>query len=498
MKLLGIRVCEHDSNFSYFDGKNLRYFKSERLNGIKHHAYNDLYIWRDVIKDKFGDNPDTIDEIAIVLDPWLYKNKPWDRKNENFFPSIDYPHINANCPVYRVDHHYAHALSVYDDFDIHMVFDGFGDKEISWSIIKNDKIIERGDFSKHGSLGAELGGAARLFDIKAVHTADLAGKLMGLQSYGTFNKEFYKTLSYDIYQVIDLYNIKNWEYFKGDYKVSCLTALDWIKTIHEKSGEILLETFKKYCNKSDKICFTGGVAQNVIWNTKLKDYFNNLHVPPHTPDEGLSLGAIEFLRKKNNLSRFKLDNFPYSQLDESPNENPTKETINKAANLLSQGKIIGWYQGHGEVGPRALGNRSILMDPRIKNGKKLINKIKKRENYRPFGASILHDKAKIIFKNYYDNPYMTYVSDISKEYDSIRHIDGSCRYQSVYNGIFYDLISKFYDLTGCPIVLNTSLNINGEPIAGSIRQAKELFNRSNLDCLIYGNEIMEKQNANKN
>ena len=138
------------------------------------------------------------------------------------------------------------------------------------------------------------------------------------------------------------------------------------------------------------------------------------------------------------------------------------------------------------------------MDPRIKNGKKLINKIKKRENYRPFGASILHDKAKIIFKNYYDNPYMTYVSDISKEYDSIRHIDGSCRYQSVYNGIFYDLISKFYDLTGCPIVLNTSLNINGEPIAGSIRQAKELFNRSNLDCLIYGNEIMEKQNANKN
>ena len=306
MKLLGIRVCEHDSNFSYFDGKNLRYFKSERLNGIKHHAYNDLYIWRDVIKDKFGDNPDTIDEIAIVLDPWLYKNKPWDKKNENFFPSIDYPHINANCPVYRVDHHYAHALSVYDDFDVHMVFDGFGDKEISWSIIKNDKIIERGDFSKHGSLGAELGGAARLFDIKAVHTADLAGKLMGLQSYGTFNKEFYKTLSYDIYQVIDLYNIKNWEYFKGDYKVSCLTALDWIKTTHEKSGEILLETFKKYCNKSDKICFTGGVAQNVIWNTKLKDYFNNLHVPPHTPDEGRSLGAIEFLRKKFGKSLFKL------------------------------------------------------------------------------------------------------------------------------------------------------------------------------------------------
>jgi len=98
--------------------------------------------------------------------------------------------------------------SVYDNFDVHMVFDGFGDHEISWSIIKNDEIVERGDFIKHGSLGAKMGQTARTFEIKAEHTADLAGKLMGLQSYGIFNKEFYDTLKHDIYQVNDLFNIK--------------------------------------------------------------------------------------------------------------------------------------------------------------------------------------------------------------------------------------------------------------------------------------------------
>ena len=87
---------------------------------------------------------------------------------------------------------------------------------------------------------------------------------------------------------------------------------------------------------------------------------------------------------------------------------------------------------------------------------------------------------------------MTYVSNISPDYDAVRHIDGTCRYQSVYSGYFYDLINTFNKITGCPIILNTSLNINGEPIAGSINQAIELFNKSDLDCLIYGNKVMEK------
>ena len=487
MKLLAFRVCEHDSNFSFYDGKELKYFKSERLTKIKHHAYNNLFIWKDVVKDIFKCDPKDINEIAVVVDPWRYNTIPWTIETEKFFPSVDFPYIDAHCPVHRIDHHYAHALSVYDDFDVHMIFDGYGDKEIAWSVIKNDKIIERGDAATHCSLGGAMGSTAlNIFKIKVRHPVDLAGKLMALQSYGNFNKSFFDKLNYDIYQVGELFNFKNWEDYHNSKEVAIFTSLDWIRTVHEKAGDVLVDIFKKHCKPKDKICFTGGVALNIVWNTKLKKHFPNLYIPPHTPDDGLSLGAIEYLRKKNNLPKFKLNNFPYIQQDQSPNSLPTQDTIKRTAKLLSEGKTVAWYQGNGEIGFRALGNRSIFLDPRIKNGRSIINKIKKRESYRPFGASILHDKS-----NYTYGPYMTYTSPI-KNYPAITHVDNTCRYQSVSSGYFYDMIQEFYNLTGCPIILNTSLNVEGEPIAGHIDQAIQLFKNTTLDCLVVGNTFMIK------
>ena len=110
MKLLGLRLCEHDSNISYFDGTKLHYYKSERDYQIKHHGYNDLVTWRDDIQRIFGVKPNEIDDIAIVIDPWQH-NFPTD--NEEFFPAIDYPLFKADCPVQRINHHYAHALSCF-------------------------------------------------------------------------------------------------------------------------------------------------------------------------------------------------------------------------------------------------------------------------------------------------------------------------------------------------------------------------------------------------
>ena len=234
----------------------------------------------------------------------------------------------------------------------------------------------------------------------------------------------------------------------------------------------------------------GGVAQNVIWNTILKNHFKNLIIPPHSPDDGLSLGAIEYLRIKNNLPKFKLKNFPYIQNDEAPIKNASNKTIKKAAKLLAGGKIIGWYQGNGEIGPRALGNRSILMNPEIKNGKYLINKIKKRENYRPFGASIL----KKHFKGKLNDSYMLYVQDV-KNYESISHIDKTGRVHIVENEnkLFSSLLDEFYKVTKCPFLLNTSLNINGEPIVGDIESALCFLKNSELDALVVGDKIYTKK-----
>ena len=190
---------------------------------------------------------------------------------------------------------------------------------------------------------------------------------------------------------------------------------------------------------------------------------------------------------KNNLPPFSINNFPFCQSDESPSSTPSKETIERTAQLLQQGKVVGWYQGHGEIGPRALGHRSILMNPEIPNAREIINKIKKRENYRPFGASILKDFQKKYFNTDIDNPYMQYIG-YSDKYKSITHIDGSCRYQTVDGKtIFHRLLQEFYELTGCPILLNTSLNINGKPILGTAQYVKEL----GLDAMVIGNNIYE-------
>lgn len=493
MKLLAFRVCEHDSNFSFYDGKELKYFKSERHTKIKHHAYNDLTVWKDVVKEIFKCDPKDIDQIAVVADPWLYKNIPHNSDTEKFFPAIEFPYIKSDCPVYRIDHHYAHSLSVYDNFDTHMIFDGYGDLDIVWSVIKDDKIIERGDGPAHSSLGAAMGTIAEyFFKLKVRHKEDFAGKLMALQSHGKLDKKFLQKLNYNIYQVRDLFDFEKWKDHRGDKEVAKLSSLDWITTAHEKAGDVLVDIFKKHCKPEEKICFTGGVALNIVWNTKLKKHFPNLYVPPHTSDDALSLGAIEYLRRKNNLPEFKLNNFPYIQSDEKPNALPNKDTIKRTAKLLAEGKTVAWYQGNGEIGPRALGNRSIFLDPRIKNGKEIINKIKNRENYRPFGASILHEKAHEVFKDdYVYGPYMTYTANI-EGYPAITHVDNTCRYQSVTDGYFYDMLKEFYNATGCPILLNTSLNVDGEPIAGHISQAIQLFKESNLDCLVIGNSFLLK------
>jgi carbamoyltransferase len=264
--------------------------------------------------------------------------------------------------------------------------------------------------------------------------------------------------------------------------------------VHHRCSEVLLDFFSKYASSEDIISYTGGVAQNVVWNTEIRKKFPNLIIPPHCADEGLSLGGIEWLRIKNNLPKFYLENFPYCQLDQSANV-PTDETIYKTAKLLAEGNTVGWYQGHGEIGPRALGNRSILLNPLLPNGKFIVNTVKNREEYRPFGASVLEEHASEYFELDHNNPFMLYVAKVKTDkLAAITHIDGTCRIQTVNekNLIFQKLLQAFYEITGCPILLNTSLNIAGKPLAGHYNDALQLYNAQPLNCLVIGDQIYQK------
>ena len=177
-------------------------------------------------------------------------------------------------------------------------------------------------------------------------------------------------------------------------------------------------------------------------------------------------------------------------------ENIAKET----AFLLSKKKIIGWFQGGSEFGPRALGHRSILADPRDKEMKSLLNqKVKHREEFRPFAPSVLLEFAQEYFELNIPSPFMLLVTKVKENkksvIPSVVHIDGTARLQTVTkedNGIYYDLIYEFYKLTGIPVLLNTSFNKRGEPIVESSGDALKCFLTTGIDYLVLEKYLISK------
>ena len=171
----------------------------------------------------------------------------------------------------------------------------------------------------------------------------------------------------------------------------------------------------------------------------------------------------------------------------------------EAADLLSRSKIVGWFQGKAEVGPRALGARSILADPRRAEMKDIVNaEVKHRESFRPFAPSVLDERGSEYFEDYYPNPFMLLVLPIRPDkrevIPAVTHVDGTGRLQSVgrENPLFHRLISEFDRRTGVPVVLNTSFNLRGEPIVHRPEEALTDYLNTGMDALFLGNYLVEK------
>ena len=297
----------------------------------------------------------------------------------------------------------------------------------------------------------------------------------------------------------------------------------------------------------NNLCLAGGVALNCVANGKIlkEKIFDNIWVQPAAGDAGGSLGAalaywhIDLNKerkeiKKDNMQGSYLGN-KYSdkeikiELDKigaNYNEYDQQTIIDKTASSLSEGKAIGWFQGRMEFGPRALGNRSILGDPRSENMQKNLNlKVKYRESFRPFAPSVLRDEVNNWFEMNTDSPYMLMVSNIKKEKSidmseeqkklfgidllnikrseipAVTHVDYSARIQTVSketNEIYFNLIKKFKEKTNCPVLVNTSFNIRGEPIVNTPLDAYKCFMGTELDILVLGNFYLEKKDQNRN
>lgn len=259
----------------------------------------------------------------------------------------------------------------------------------------------------------------------------------------------------------------------------------------------------------------GGAALNCKGNGKLllTGEFDNIFVPPAASDLGTSIGAAQYhyhhIMDNPKYFRIKTDDLGPEYTDEEILNELNRSGLKyehldnpayKAAELIANGKIVGWFQGHMEFGPRALGYRSILADPRKGNIKDKINKtIKFREEFRPFAPSILREFVIDYFNMDVDCPFMTYTLDILPNkrdvVQGIVHVDGSGRLQTVSQEdqpLYYSLIARFKELTGVPVILNTSFNLAGEPIVCSPYDAIRTFYTCGMDALVIGKYLIQK------
>ena len=323
--------------------------------------------------------------------------------------------------------------------------------------------------------------------------------------------------------------------------------MDIASSIQKVTEEIMIKltrSIRKEYNIKN-LCLAGGVALNCVANGKIlkEKIFENIWIQPAAGDAGGSLGAAlafwHIEQKKErivNLNDNMKGSYLGTEFDQGEIEKELKsvganfeklryeDLINKAAEFLSHEKAIGWFQGRMEFGPRALGARSILGDPRSDKMQKNLNlKVKYRESFRPFAPSILREDLSNWFNIDVDSPYMLLVADVSSnkkiemneqqqklfgidklnikrsEIPAVTHVDYSARIQTVTketNKPFYDLISKFKEKTGCPVLVNTSFNVRGEPIVNSPTDAFNCFMGTELDYLVIGNCILDKSKQN--
>jgi carbamoyltransferase len=270
----------------------------------------------------------------------------------------------------------------------------------------------------------------------------------------------------------------------------------------------------------EDLCLAGGVALNAAMNGRLlrESPFKRIFVQPASNDAGCCLGSAYYIYHSilNQPRGFTLkhaylgpgytDEACRAALDQAGlryQRYSEDELTRKTAELIAQGQVVGWFQGRMEMGPRALGNRSILADPRRADMKEVLNsKVKHREGFRPFAPSVLAEAAAEYFDCAADSPFMLFVFDVRKEkrdiIPAVTHVDGTARVQTVRaeeNPRYWKLIKAFEKLTGVPVLLNTSFNVMGEPIVCSPADAVNCFHATGIDALVLGNHIVSKTTA---
>ena len=556
---------KHDSSFPVNALYDLLKFNKLKLSQIDYVVFFEkpFLKFERLIETYLAYAPKGFKQFLFSMPIWLKDKLFMKRKIISFLKKID-SNFNEE-KLFFSEHHISHAASAFfpSPFKKAIVFtaDGVGEwATTTIAIGNNNKISMKKEINFPNSLGL-LYSAFTYYCGFRVNSGEY--KLMGLAPFGKpkYAKLIKKNLIdikkdgsfrldqsfFDYATGFQMTNKKFDKLFgmparKPESKINKF-YMDIASSIQNVTEEVLLIILKSLKNeyKIENLCMAGGVALNCVANGLIKKLFKNFWVQPAAGDAGGALGAtlafwFIYLKKKRIINTS--DDMKGSYLGPSYNNKDIKKFLDevgakytlyekskmlkKVTLLLSKGKAIGWFQGRMEFGPRALGARSILADPRNQKMQKQLNlKIKFRESFRPFAPSVLEKKTKDWFQIEGFSPYMLLVAQIQEnklvkkdEYNQglssinqirstipgVTHIDYSARVQTVNkktNEIYHDLINEFYSFTKVPILINTSFNIRGEPIVCTPKDAFKCFMGTNLDALVINGYVLEKNKQNK-
>ena len=472
---------------------------------------------------------------------------------------------NSDDNIFFSDHHLSHASSAFfpSPFEeaVILTADGVGEwATTTVAVGKGNELEIKKEIHFPHSLGL-LYSAFTYYTGFKVNSGEY--KLMGLAPYGNpiyenkirelidIKKDGTFRLNQNFFNYATGLTMTNDHFNKlfgqkpRDPKKNKLTQfhMDIASSIQKVTEDIMIKLARSIRSEYGikNLCLAGGVALNCVANGKIlkEKIFENVWIQPAAGDAGGSLGAalaLWYIDQKNkrivNSNDDMEGSYLGSEFDQSQIEKELKSVganyetvdyknlINKTSDFLSQEKAVGWFQGRMEFGPRALGARSILGDPRSDKMQKNLNlKVKYRESFRPFAPSVLREDLPEWFDLNVDSPYMLLVAEINpdkkikmtneqkklfgidklnvkrSDIPAVTHVDYSARIQTVNkntNKMYYDLILKFKEKTGCPVIVNTSFNVRGEPIVNTPTDAFNCFMGTELDYLVIGNCILDK------
>ena len=473
-----------------------------------------------------------------VIPKWLHK-RLWIKDDIS-------KHLNGfDGKIIFPEHHVSHAAytfftSPFDEAAI-LTVDGVGEwSTASFGTAHNTIIKLTDDIRWPHSVGLFYSAFTYFLGFK-VNEGEY--KLMGLSAYG--KPKYYDLIMKNLVDVKNDGSIHlNMKYFSFTYdKVMTnknFSELFGIEPRKEDSSaeqihydiaasaqlvleDILLKMVNHVHKKTSmkNICLGGGVALNGVANCRIlkEGPFENVHIPPSPGDGGSAIGCAQYLYYCEEKNTRKIENsveavqnnvfvgpsYSNTEIESFLDINKinfklleNNSLLETTAKLISEGNVVGWYQGKMEWGPRALGNRSILADPRNPKMKDVLNeKIKHRESFRPFAPCILEEYTSEYFDIGVPSPYMLLVAPVKKpeKIPAVTHVDGTSRLQTVskhINPLFYNLINEFYKITSIPVLINTSMNVRGEPIVNTPAQAYDMIVKTDMDYIVLGNYITKK------